>query len=199
MKAARLGLIGLLLALGACAASIKSDVTRFHRLPQPQGETIAIVAADSRKEGSLEFQRNADILMGYLSRQGFRPATDAPPAYIAQLDYYQQPVGDFDDGSRSNVSIGIAGGSGGYHSSHVGVGFGTSFDVGEPRGGGASRTLTLTIDRTESGERVFEGRVKSMGPARNFEGALPYMIEALFTDFPGQSGTTITVETEVRQ
>ena len=81
--------------------------------------------------------------------------------------------------------------------SHVGVGVGTSFPIGESRGGTASRTLTLEIDRVESSERVFEGRVKSMGPARNFDGALPYMMDALFEGFPGTSGTTVTVEREV--
>ncbi|MFN3233380.1 MAG: DUF4136 domain-containing protein [Alphaproteobacteria bacterium] len=197
MTTSKIGIIAIALVLSACAQSIKSDVTRFHRLEAPQGAAVAIVAPDQRKQGSLEFERASSLLMGHLARHGFVPAGETPPVYIAHLDYGQSPVGDFDDRPSSSLSIGVSGGSGGYHGGGVGVGFGTSFPVGEPRGGSASREVTLEIDRVDTGERVFEGRARSIGPARNFEGALPYMIDALFEDFPGQSGTTVTVERQV--
>ena len=198
MNRFRLGTLFLVFAVAGCAVSIKSDVTRFHRLEAPQGASIAIVAPDQRKQGSIEFEQASALLMTHLARHGFSPAGDGPPTYVAHLDYGQSPIGDFDDGPQSSVSIGVSGGSGGYHGGGVGVGFGTSFPVGESRGGTASRLVTLEIDRVDSGERVFEGRARSLGPARNFDGALPYMIEALFEDFPGQSGTTVTVEREVK-
>ncbi len=198
MNRFRLGALLLAFALAGCAVSIKSDVTRFHKLEAPQGAAIAIVSPDQRKQGSIEFEQASALLMTQLTRQGFSPAGGEPPVYIAHLDYGQSPIGDFDEPS-SSVSIGVSGGSGGYRGGGVGVGFGTSFPVGDSRGGTASRLVTLEIDRVDTGERVFEGRARSIGPARNFDGALPYMIEALFEDFPGQSGTTVTVEREIRQ
>ena len=153
---------------------------------------ISVVVATYNRSATL-----AETL-AHLERQGYASVNGQPPAYIAQLDYYQRPVAD-DDGSNSSLSIGVGGGSGGYHGGGVGVGIGTSFDLGGSGSQTAMRTVTLWIDHVETGERVFEARVKSLGPARNFPSAIPYMIDAAFDDFPGQNGTTITIETEVVQ
>jgi hypothetical protein len=46
-------------------------------------------------------------------------------------------------------------------------------------------------------ERVFEGRALSEGLNGQVEPVLPYIIDALFRDFPGASGATRTVRVEV--
>ncbi|MEN3950558.1 DUF4136 domain-containing protein [Iodidimonas sp. SYSU 1G8] len=185
----------LLLSACAGAQTISSDVTRFHQMPPPGG-TVAIVAPDDRKSGGMAFRDYAARTTAHLSRAGFSPVSGAAPDYIAELDYYQQPVAS-DDGidNGPRMSLGVGGGSGGYGSG-VGVGLGTSFSLG----GGermAARTVTLVISRRDTGARIFEGRAQSMGPADNFAGAVPYMIDALFSNFPGQSGQTITVEAAI--
>ena len=115
----------------------------------------------------------------------------SPPDYIAQLDFYQRPLANDFDRSDSSVSVGVGGGSGGYYGSGIGIGIGTTFDVGGSGSQSASRTLVLWMDQASTGERVFEGRVQSIGPANNFQ-------NALFDGFPGQSGTTVTVEREIK-
>ena len=178
--------------LSACAQTIKSDVTRFHQPVMPSSGTVAIVAIDERKVGSLAFNQQAADVMAQLTRQGFTPAGQGmPPDYIVQIDFYQQPLADGFDRGGSSVSVGVGGSSGGYYGSGVGIGLGTSFDLGGTGSQNAVRTFVLWMDQTQNGIRVFEARVKSIGPANNFQNALPYMVDALFDGFPGQSGTTV--------
>ena len=183
--------------LGGCAGNsgFSTDVTRFHQLP-PQGGTVAIVAPDPRKSGTAEFNNLASQTASRLAQAGYRPATGVPPDYMAQLDYYQQPVvGGGDDGPR--MSIGIGGSNIGRHSG-VGVGVGTSFELSGDRDQDAVRTVTLTIERRDNGARVFEGRAQSIGPAGNFAGAIPAMIDAIFSNFPGENGKTMTVPASIQ-
>lgn len=196
MKRAIAVVFALLLAGCAGSAGISSEVTRFHQLPQAGG-TVAVVAQDERKAGGPEFRAFADRAAADLATAGYAPATADAPDYIAQLDYYQQPVvGGEDTGGGPRVSLGFSNTTYGRHSA-VGMGVGTSFDIGGGRGQTAMRTVTLVIERRADGTRVFEGRAQSMGPAENFLGAVPYMIDAIFTGFPGESGKTVTVETAV--
>ncbi len=184
--------------LAGCAGSnqIRSEVTRFSQLPA-LGGWVAIVAADERKTGGIEFNQYAQMTASHLATAGFAPASGAEPDYIAQLDYWQQPVAG-DDGDRGpRVSFGFGGASFGGHSA-VGVGVGTSFDLNDRnRDQTALRTVTLVIERRADSSRVFEGRAQSMGPAGNFSGAVPYMIDAIFNNFPGESGKTVTIEATV--
>lgn len=181
-----------------CAASnqMRSEVTRFNQLNAPGGDVV-IVAADERKSGGVEFNNYAQLTASRLATAGFRPASGAEPDYVAQLDYWQQPVAGGYEDSGPRVSFGIGGSSFGGHSA-VGVGVGTSFDLNERnREQTALRIVTLVIERRADGVRVFEGRAQSMGPAGNFPGAVPYMIDAIFTNFPGENGKTVTVDATV--
>ena len=96
---------------------------------------------------------------------------------------------------RSPVSIGIGGGTGGYGG---GVGAGVSFGLG----GNKSSEIVLTRLSVQLRERsgkgvVWEGRAKteapSNAPASQPGLAADKLAAALFRDFPGQSGRTISV------
>lgn len=188
-------LLAALTGLTACASStLNTEVTRFHELPQIEAHTVAIVAKDPGKSGTMEFTAYADRVAQELARQGFQPAGEAQPDFIAQIDYAQRPVGR-DDSGGSRVGIGVGGGSGGR--SHVGVGLGTSFSLGGKPKQIAARSFVIEIDDRATGSRVFEGRAESTGPSENFAGALPHMISALFDGFPGNSGETVTVKRTV--
>lgn len=186
-------MLGMLSACGV--RTITSDVTRFHLMPPMAGGSIAIVAKDEHKAGSIEFARYVDFVWRGLSRFGYQRAGEGPPDYIVLVDYFQRPVAIPDDGERGRMSVGVGGGSSGHTS--VGVGIGTSFDMGGGRRHVAARTFILELESRETGKRLFEGRVKSQGPAENFAEVMPYMIDALFQEFPGNSGETVTVEVKV--
>lgn len=188
----------VLLSLGACGVrTIASDVTRFHLLPPMTGESVAIVAKDEQKAGSIEFARYAELVGGALSRFGYSQAGEGPPDYIVLIDYFQRPLTLESDDERGRMSVGVGGGSSGHTS--VGVGFGTSFGLGGQARQLAARSFILELESRESGERLFEGRVQSRGLAENFAEVMPYMIDALFQGFPGNSGETVTVEANINK
>lgn len=188
-------LVAALVGLAACASpTISTEVTRFHEMPPIDAQTVALVAKDPAKSGTIEFAANADPVGRELERLGFQAAGETEPDFIAQIDYYQRPIGTEDSGG-SRVGIGVGGGSGGRSS--FGVGVGTSFNLGGKPKQIMARTFLIEIDDRETGARVFEGRAESAGPAENFGTALPHMIGALFDGFPGNSGETVLVKRKV--
>jgi hypothetical protein len=199
MKRSIVALVLMAGLLGACAGpdQMRSEVTRFHQLPVPAGP-VAVVPADQHNMGSIEFNRYAQQVASRLAAVGFPPPSGGEPDYIAEFDYSQQPVAVDDAGSGPYLSFGMGSGSYGNHSA-VGVGVSTGFDLsGRDRGETAMRTVTLVIERRADGSRVFEGRVQSIGPAANFPSVIPYMLDAMFSNFPGESGRTIVVNSAVQ-
>ena len=97
-------------------------------------------------------------------------------------------------GGNSPVSVGVGGSTGGYRSG-VGLGVGFSF------GGGPRKVqdlqLSVRIDDAATGNALWEGRaiaaVPAKAPAAQPSLAAAKLAEALFKDFPGESGRTITV------
>ncbi|VAX08189.1 hypothetical protein MNBD_ALPHA03-878 [hydrothermal vent metagenome] len=201
-----LGMVGL---MSACSNTFRSDVSRFHELPKPHGETVSIVPADPAKVPSLEFASYANIVGSYLSTQGYVPAGDGKADLIVELDY------SVDDGkvmvrsSGSNFSFGY--GSYFYnpywYSPHWGYGFyGNSFFGGYGGYYGSdvrsyvkyTRKLSMVIrPNSDEQKNLFEGTVESKGRSKDLPKLMPHMVQALFTDFPGTSGSTDRVVIEL--
>ncbi|MDA5193414.1 DUF4136 domain-containing protein [Govanella unica] len=201
MRAIGLGIMAIGLLLAGCAEQISSDVTRFNQLTlAPQGETVAVVAADKNLEKSMEFGQYAARLQEKLMAQGYRmPVAGTLPDIMAELDYGVTPgPAGLRDSQRSPVSVGVgmSGGSGGWHGGGVGVGVSTGFGLGGSSDGDAvfTRRLGLVMTRTRDNMRVFEGRVVSTGGTADLGQVMPYLMNALFTDFPGKNGETRKIE-----
>lgn len=193
-------------ALTACVNPryVTSDVTRFHTLPpSASGQTFAITALDKEQEQSLEFKQYADQLNSKLSSLGLKQSTGGPSRadYVVTLKYsIDGPTPDIR--SRSNVSFGFGYGSG-YRSNW---GWGASYD---PFYDNYTNTKQIYVRRVElniykgatygsgTSERVFEGRALSEGLNGQLVPVMPYILDALFKDFPGSSGSTKTVRVEV--
>ena len=60
--------LAAVLMLAGCASKFRSDVSSWHRLPPPSGETFVIDAKDPHKQGSLEFQQYAGLVAAELQR-----------------------------------------------------------------------------------------------------------------------------------
>lgn len=190
-RIAALALIGL---AAACASTTPrgTEVTRFHvGEPIPAG-TVAIAPADAADAGSLEFRTYADIVAAELARLGFGRAAGTEAELVARVDVARDTR--FEAARRSPVSIGIGGGS---YGRSGGVGVGVSTGVGGARGGEVTMTmLEVALDRRSDGETVWEGRaVRADRPEdANRAAVVARLASALFQDFPGESGRTITVE-----
>lgn len=192
------------LVLAACVGPryVTSDVTRFHTLPAVAGgATFAIVAADKDQEQSLAFRQYADLLNANLTQVGLRQFTGeaGKPDYVVTLKYGVD--GPSPDIRSRNVSVGVGYGYWGRH-----WGWGGHYD---PWASSYANTQQVYVRRVEldiykgatwgtaSPEKVFEGRALSEGLNGQIEPVMPYIIEALFKDFPGASGSTRTVRVEV--
>lgn len=205
-----LGSIALVVGLSACAQNIKSDVARFHQLQSvSQGASFAVVPKNDEMIGSLEFQQYAGLVAAQMQRQGFQVASG--PSQADLLVAFDYSVSDGDQVIRTRGaglnSFG-AFGFGGFNNFYGGFG---------PWGGGFggagmgadvysyevfTRGLTLQIYRAPGAnaaerEVVFEGKVNSVGRDNRLPEVMPFLVEAMFVDFPGQSGVTKEVKIEV--
>lgn len=204
----------LLMALAACTTPFKADVSRFQsQLPAPAGQTFAIVADDPKLSGGLEFSHYASIVRDRMAKVGYVPVQDAASAnLIVRFEYGV-------DGGRERVrSTPMAGsywgpwggyggfggwGGGFYGRSRFGYGgWGGPWRYGfyDPffDGGVQSYTIftsgvSLKIDRTADGQRLFEGKAEAVSSSNRLQYLVPNLVEAMFTNFPGNSGETVRI------
>lgn len=194
-----ISVLGLMAA--ACARSVTSDVARFHQLPRPAGETIAIVPKDAAKEGSLEFAQYAGLIQGRLVGIGYQVADPGSADIVVSMDF---SISEGSEKLRSRPGAfsyyNYYGPYGFHRLSHFGYG-----GLGYPYGGNNevysvteySRNLEMDMVDRASGKNVFEGRVESVGRDKRLPEVMPYLVDAMFTNFPGESGVTKRVSIEV--
>ena len=201
-----------LAGLAACATPFRADVSRFEsQLPAPQGQTFAVVADDPELAGGLEFAQYADRVEDRLAALGYRQASSPENAtLLVRFDYgvdngrervrstgYRDPFYDpwfsyqpvlYRD-RRGNARIAYVPGS------RWGYGF---YDPFFDRGGVESYTVytsgvSMKIDDRATGQRLFEGQAEAVSRSNRLQYLVPNLVEALFTDFPGNSGETVRI------
>lgn len=189
-------IVGTMFALAGCATdSLPTRVTRFH-LGQPIAPgQLAVEPRDPTLAKDLEFQSYARIVQGEMARKGFAAVPDlvkSEQVAVVEVTRHWQPVG----APRAPLTIGLGGGSFG---GGVGVGGSVSFPVGKPKQRMDVITeLRVQLKRRSEGTVIWEGRAQTAAhdgsPAAAPEAAVSRLAEAMFRDFPGQSGQTITVK-----
>jgi hypothetical protein len=201
----------ILAGLAACATPFKADVSRFQsQLPAPQGESYAVVADDPALAGGLEFAQYADLVEAQMTRLGYTQAASVDDAsLLVRFDYtvdkgrervrstgfrdpfYSPWYGYTARGYRARPGYY----SPRYYGSHWGYGFNDPWF-----GGPEVRSYTvytsgidLKIDRAATGERLFEGEAQAVSTSNRLQYLVPNLVEAMFTDFPGNSGETVRI------
>ena len=193
-----------MLAITACATPFRADVARFQQLPAPQGESFYIQPADEEKAGGLEFATYASLVAAELGEYGYSAAGSPQDATLVVTMQYS-----LDDGrERIVTSPGFHQGFGGHRSLfhapwswrspyHFGW-YDPFFDSGF--GHPHVRTYTLytselelRIDRAATGESVFEGRARARSRNNALTELVPNLVEAMFTNFPGNSGEEVRI------
>ncbi len=196
--------IAAALAASGCATSIPPvELTRFHRIDVPAAMptgSYAIVAREARpgEPESLADRSYQAAVAQQLDRLGFRSSLTmaaGQPDYVVTvgLDRAERPA----EASGSGVSVGVGGGTGGYRS---GVGVGVGLDLtslfADRRDVIATR-LSVTITRRGEELALWEGRAETVArngtPAAQTGLSADKLATALFADFPGRSGETISV------
>ncbi|MEL6237915.1 MAG: DUF4136 domain-containing protein [Pseudomonadota bacterium] len=188
------------LGLAACATPFKADVSRFAaQLPAPEGQTFAVVAEDPKLDGGLEFGLYANNVAAELTEVGYSQAASPQVAdLIVSFDY------GVDNGRERVRTTGGFGAAGfGRFGGFGGFGYRRNFAFGfyDPFLAGPNvRSYTIytgdidvKIDNAKTGERVFEGRAESVSRSNQLQTIVPNLVDALFTDFPGNSGETLRI------
>lgn len=203
----------MLLSLGACATPFKADVTRFQQLPPAQGQSFTVKAANPDNEGGLEFNSYASLVSEKMVSLGYKPAVDADSADLtATLDY------GVDEGKERRVvrrdpfyDPWWGYGSFGYHRPYVvrtrrgyryvhgfydpflfgGHGFRGGYDVSSFTV--FTSEIDLDIKRNSDGKSLFEGKAEAKSRSDRLTYLVPNLIEAMFSDFPGNNGETVRI------
>jgi len=207
----------ILAGLAACATPFQADVSRFQtQLPAPQGESFAVVADDPALAGGLEFSQYADLVEAQMARLGYAEAASPEDAtLLVRFDY------GVDNGRERVRSTGFHDPFyspwHGYRSpfyrpryyrtrdgrliraGYVGSRWGYGFY--DPWFGGPDVTsytvytsgIDMKIDRAATGERLFEGKAQALSTSNRLQYLVPNLVEAMFTDFPGNSGETVRI------
>ena len=213
----------LLAGLSACATGFNADVSRFQsQLPAPEGESFFVVADDPALAGGLEFSQYADLVEAQMARLGYVQAPSAEDAsLLVRFDYgvdngrerlrstgFRDPFYSPWYGYRSGF---------GYRSPFYSPRYYRTRDGRLIRAGYAGRTwgygfydpwfggpevesytvytsgIDMKIDRAATGERLFEGKAQALSRSDRLQYLVPNLVEAMFTDFPGNSGETVRI------
>lgn len=196
-SSATVALAGLLLS-GCTTMTPPIDVTRFHNAQVapivPGSVTIQANVSEDGHSRSIEHATYGAALLRELQRVGFTEARENSEnsQYVARYTIERAVLSA--GGSRSPVSVGVGGSTGSYGS---GVGMGIGINLGGQPKDKIATELSVRIARRDNSSVVWEGRAlveaKQGSPAAQPGLAAAKLAEALFRDFPGESGTTIRV------
>lgn len=197
----------LLAALAACAQPFNAKVSRFQsQLPAPQGQTFAVVADDPALAGGLEFSQYSRLIDERMAQLGYTPARPEAASLLVRFDY------GVDKGREKVRSTGLGYDPfwgpwrgyygyprsywGGYRRPHGMWGYGWHdpwFDNGYESYTVFTSGISLKIDRKADGVRLFEGKAEAASTSNRLQYLVPNLVEAMFTDFPGNSGETVRI------
>jgi len=204
----------MLAALAACATPFNAKVSRFqNQLPAPQGQTFAVVADDPALAGGIEFSQYARLVDARLAALGYVSARPEAADLIVRFDYgvdkgrerVRQTMtpdpfwGSWYGYPRHGYWGGWGGGGfyrprGYYPMGAWGFGwYDPWFDNGYESYTIYTSGISLKIDRRADGTRLFEGKAEAASTSNRLPYLVPNLVEAMFTNFPGNSGETVRI------
>jgi len=209
--AASLALAGL----AACASPFRADVSRFQtQLPAPQGQTFYVVADDPALAGGLEFSQYAGYVAQEMQALGYVPASSPESAtMLVRFDYgvdngrervrsspfgygYRDP---FYRGWYDYRPIAYRDRTGRPRIGYMpyrpwGYGFHDPFFDNDIESYTVFTSgIEMKIDNQATGQRLFEGKAQALSTSNRLQYLVPNLVEAMFTDFPGNSGETVRI------
>jgi len=201
--AVAMALPGLALAGCSTTAGGPVQVTRFHLGAPMVTGTLAVEPAPGGSPASLEFKTYAAAVQTELMRYGYGAATGNDAGQFLAVVGFTRTTEEDAAAPRSGVSLGLGGGgfSGGGRrggGGGIGLGGGISFPIGKAKHHYMILTeLSVQIKRRSDGSVIWEGRARTAAPetaaASQADAAAHKLASALFRDYPGVSGRTITV------
>ncbi|NJM50884.1 MAG: DUF4136 domain-containing protein [Sphingomonadales bacterium] len=205
MRITLLSLAALSLTLSACATPAGPvEITRFNRAAEgvEYGKgSFAVEIADTSGEAGAEegtplsATPYLNAVAAEMQRIGYSE-NSGDAAVVAKVSYAVRDLGE--QQRRGPVSVGVGGSTGGYRS---GVGVGLGLDLTSLLSRPQARVLTelsVRITEREGGRVIWEGRAAQESNAGSAaaasDAAAQKLAGALFRDFPGESGESLTVK-----
>lgn len=198
-----IGLATALIALGGCASTLSARVTSYQQWPVgTQGEYYRIVAAPAQS-GNLQFGAFSDMLRAAIGPTGLREAVGSTqPRFNVKMEY-ENPVKQvwvqrYNDAYLNDGWMGSA--FGGYYGgwNRWGGGIFYSPSVVNVPVDVYRNTLTVTIfDQQDAGREVYRATATHSSQTNNLDSAMPYLMQAIFDDFPGNNGQVREVRFEL--
>lgn len=207
--AAALGVAAL--GVSGCATGLPTNVTRYSTAI-PQGQSFYVVPAQGMQPG-LEFNNFASLVSQQMIARGYQQApTTAAADMLVKVGY------GVDHGTQ-HVSVDpfygdpFYGGYGGFYGRPYWSRFGYRgyyrspfywgwndpfFYGGGPYGGAREYTvyqsqLDLDIVRRLDNAPLFDGSARARSQTDELGTLVPNLIEAMFTNFPGENGRTVKI------
>lgn len=196
-----IAVVGAALLAGGCTTTNRNapiDVTRYHIGALTERTTISVEPMTGAAQISPEFQLYADAVGTELERLGFvQSRSEMASGYIAAVSFTRTSRGAYRE--PPPVSIGLGGGSvSGGRNSAVGLGGGLSFGIGGKTREVMGTELWVQLRRRSDNTTVWEGRAVTQSvsgkPGSDPRDQAARLANALFRDFPGESGITTTVK-----
>jgi hypothetical protein len=131
---------------------------------------------------------------------GYRPVTEGTPELVVEVDFR---ISDGEEKIKSRrqpgYGIGLGFGLGHYSYHHYNHPFWPGYGAYAPEIYSVTHyTRALDMDMLGAdGEKLFEGRAVSVGRDNRMPEIMPYLVQAMFTNFPGESGVTKMVAIEI--
>lgn len=193
------------LALSACATTPYTGPVEVTRFVAPSASelgrgTIAITFPEDVSNLAAR-AAVAEAVRGELTRLGYTVVAEGAPAdQTAAIRTSRKPIEAAPVERRGPVSVGVGGGAGSFGS---GLGLGVGINLGGGREGPAANTaLELRIARS-GGDTLWEGRAEMAtgvkSPYAQVPAAARTLAAALFKDFPGGNGETVTIDAKKLQ
>jgi hypothetical protein len=201
-------LLALLLAtfLCGCAATVRSDISAINQLPMEIAGKTYFVGKFKDQEGSLEYQRYADLISAELDTKGLRPAPTFEAADLLVFFRYgleqrtelvPTPIWG-QTGYQPMGTVVTSGGRSVFVPTYGMPIYGVTGVVDMPTPMNR-RTLNLDVlDKTSTAEKpvkLYESTVQSTGYSGLLLQVMPSMIKALFTRWPGPPTRIETLDT----
>jgi hypothetical protein len=209
LKVLKLAVVSLALAaLAACTNTFNADVTHFNsQVPPPAGQTFVVLPENPAMAGGIEFRQYASRVADHMAALGYRPVND--PAQADLLVHFDYGVDRGRERVTSSPGLGYdpfwspwSSTPVIYHTRHgarVGyIGRPWGFGWYDPFFGGTdvesytvyTSGIDLKIERASDHYRYYEGKAQAVSMSNRLQYLVPNLVEAIFTDFPGNSGQT---------
>lgn len=187
------------LALSACTSSYTGpvEVTRFiAENPDGLGQgSVHVYWPEQMENERVKAAFNAAVEEELRGLGYTIVAQEGPGIQVASVRTERAPIEGAGRGGRSPVSVGVGGGTGG-----IGVGAGLGITLGGGQSGPAVITdlsVRITNDKVET---LWEGRAELPtsinSPYSDVDASAKALAAALFKDFPGGNGETVSIDVD---